>query len=265
MASPCKVQDDVAGNKPEWHTLLLNELAHPNTLTPALSDLIAGPSYLTSTSFSSTFSSLAYHPRYWVHTQHPESPVVLRFPAVLHVGGKHGKTAPYFNKRNEKNDTQIKVDKMKDMKAIFELVGMWEHDVKGEVVRKEPLVKKEQVGEEGVGKEGEKGEKSASPYPDEVLKCSKRAFDFLHIITQRLEIESNKGLDVSGGTPAHHGFFRHYFNRENELARSSFYVSSYKFFVDVEDASTIDVDLPPDLEVDLTTRKMSELLEDEGK
>ncbi|KAF9566040.1 hypothetical protein CPC08DRAFT_747518 [Agrocybe pediades] len=152
---------------------------------------------------------------------------------------------------------------MKDMRAEFELVGMWEHDCvpvkNGGRSRMEPSPMKK---DPRVDSPLLKSTNAASySYPEEALKCSKLAFDYLHEIMQRWESKCNPGLDASETTPTQRAFFRPYHNSGGIVARKVFYVTSYKFFVDVEDASTVDVD--SDLEVDFKMSKMSDLLEDE--
>ena len=142
-----------------WETLA-REMDDSRTLTDNLADKITGPTQIDGWAESSL---------YWVHEQETDKPCVLRFPALLDIGGKFGRTGTYLNKQNVRNRTQIPVKSLHQIKAIFELVKLpgGEEDFNGK-----PL------------------------YPPDAVKCSERMFNFLHICTHKLENERNKGMDV---------------------------------------------------------------------
>ncbi|KAF4613834.1 hypothetical protein D9613_007989 [Agrocybe pediades] len=183
------------------HTLwpvVFKEMEDPRIFTKKLSKHIVGPEPLPGLPAGSL---------YWVHKDHPDEPCVLRFPALLRIGGEHGRTNTYFNQRTKTNRTKIKTDMLHKIKAIFELV----------------LLPEEEKDFAGNGL-----------YPPEAVTCSAIMFDFLDDCTR--EVEKNRRGSVS--KVVEHGFLRHSLDSKGKI-RSSFYVSAHPFFVDMEDPSTV--------------------------
>jgi len=141
-----------------WETLT-RELDDPRTLTGDLANQISGPIQI---------DGLAESSLYWVREQETDKPCVLRFPALLDICGMYGQTGTYLNQQNARNQSQIPVKSLHQIKPIFELAKLprEEEDLNGN-----PL------------------------YPPDAVKCSERMFNFLHICTHKLESERNKGMD----------------------------------------------------------------------